>query len=61
MSAVYCRSGPRAAPSRRTISHIANGDHTAIIRICTGSDGKSHFEEIHPRFESREIAPGAPS
>ena len=38
----------------------------AIIRIYTGSDGKSHFEEIHPRFESRgdrsesaELIPGS--
>ena len=40
----------------------------AIIRIYTGSDGKSHFEEIHPRFESRgdrsegaELIPAAES
>jgi quercetin dioxygenase-like cupin family protein len=26
----------------------------AIIRIYTGSDGQSHFEEIQPRYESRE-------
>ncbi len=26
----------------------------AIIRIHTGSDGKSHFQEIVPKFESRE-------
>ena len=38
----------------------------AIIRISTGSDGKSHFEEIHPRFASRgdrsesaELIPGS--
>ena len=38
----------------------------AIIRIYTGSDGKSHFEEIQPRFESRgdrsesaELIPGS--
>jgi len=38
----------------------------AIIRIYTGSDSKSHFEEIHPRFESRgdrsesaELIPGS--
>src|SRR5215510_8141584 len=38
----------------------------AIIRIYTGSDDKSHFEEIHPRFESRgdrsesaELIPGS--
>jgi hypothetical protein len=38
----------------------------AIIRIHTGSDGKSHFEEIAPRFEPRadksesaELIPGS--
>ena len=38
----------------------------AIIRIYTGADGKSHFDEIHPRFESRgdrsegaELIPGS--
>jgi len=38
----------------------------AIIRIYTGPDGKSHFEEIHPRYESRgdrsesaELIPGS--
>lgn len=38
----------------------------AIIRIYTGSDGKFHFEEIQPRFESRgdrsesaELIPGS--
>ena len=38
----------------------------AIIRVHTGADGQSHFEEIHPRFESRgdksesaELIPGS--
>src|SRR5437870_12281032 len=38
----------------------------AIIRIHTGSDGASHFEEIEPRFASRgdksesaELIPGS--
>ena len=38
----------------------------AIIRIYTGSDDKSHFEEIEPRFEARgdqseiaELVPGS--
>ena len=38
----------------------------AIIRIHTGSDGKSHFQEIVPKFESRgdksetaELIPGS--
>ena len=38
----------------------------AIIRIYTGSDGTSHFEEMHPRFEPRgdrsesaELIPGS--
>jgi len=38
----------------------------AIIRIHTGSDGKSHFEEIVPKFEPRgdtaagaELSPGS--
>src|ERR1700752_3501197 len=38
----------------------------AIIRIHTGSDGKSHFEEIVPQFEPRgdksetaELTPGS--
>ena len=38
----------------------------AIIRISTGADGKSHFEEITPKFESRgdrsataELIPGS--
>jgi quercetin dioxygenase-like cupin family protein len=38
----------------------------AIIRIHTGSDGKSHFEEIVPKLESRgdksetaELIPGS--
>src|SRR5207249_1106877 len=38
----------------------------AIIRIHTGSDGKSHFEEIVPKFEPRgdksesaELIPGS--
>ena len=26
----------------------------AIIRIHTGSDGKSHFEDVMPRFEPRD-------
>jgi quercetin dioxygenase-like cupin family protein len=37
----------------------------AIVRIYTGSDGQSHFEEITPKFESRgdqsesaELIPG---
>ena len=38
----------------------------AIIRIYTGSDGKSHFQEIEPQFkplgdqsESAELIPGS--
>jgi len=38
----------------------------AIIRIYGGADGKSHFEDIEPRFESRgdrsesaELIPGS--
>jgi len=38
----------------------------AIIRIYAGADGKSHFEEIEPRFEPRgdrsesaELIPGS--
>ena len=38
----------------------------AIIRIYAGADGKSHFEEVTPRFESRgdqsetaELIPGS--
>src|SRR5215468_613834 len=38
----------------------------AIIRVYTGSDGKSHFEEIVPKFEPRgdksasaELIPGS--
>ena len=38
----------------------------AIIRIFTGSDGRSHFEEVTPRFEPRgdqsetaELIPGS--
>ena len=38
----------------------------AIIRIHTGSDGKSHFQEIVPKLESRgdepetaELIPGS--
>ena len=38
----------------------------AIIRIYSGTDGKSHFEEITPRFaargdrsESAELIPGS--
>ena len=37
----------------------------AIIRVYAGSDGQSHFEEIHPKLESRgdqsasgELIPG---
>ena len=40
----------------------------AIIRIYTGPDGKSHFEEIEPRFEAlgdkserAELIPGSGS
>ena len=29
----------------------------AIIRLYTGADGKSHFEEIEPVFERREARP----
>src|SRR5712692_5685583 len=42
------------------------GGHMAIIRIYTGSDGKSHFEEIEPRLTPRgdqsdggELVPGS--
>ena len=38
----------------------------AIIRVYAGSDGQSHFEEIHPKLESRrdqsasgELIPGS--
>ena len=38
----------------------------AIIRLYTGSDGQSHFEELTPRFEPRgdqsetaELSPGS--
>jgi quercetin dioxygenase-like cupin family protein len=38
----------------------------AIVRLYTGSDQKSHFEELQPRFESRgdqsetaELIPGS--
>ena len=38
----------------------------AIIRVYAGSDGQSHFEELHPKFESRgdksetaELIPGS--
>jgi quercetin dioxygenase-like cupin family protein len=38
----------------------------AIIRLFAGPDGKSHFEEVEPRFESRgdqsesaELIPGS--
>jgi hypothetical protein len=33
----------------------------AIIRIHTGSDGKSHFQEIVPKFEPRATSPRLPS
>ena len=38
----------------------------AIMRIFTGKDGQSHFEDVHPRFEPRgdqsetaELIPGS--
>src|SRR5213593_2151312 len=42
------------------------GGHMAIIRIYTGPDGKSHFEEIEPKLtprgdqsDSGELIPGS--
>jgi quercetin dioxygenase-like cupin family protein len=59
----------RATPAavRENIGDInSRRSHMAIVRLYMGSDQKSHFEELQPRFESRgdqsetaELLPGS--
>src|SRR5262249_55460268 len=55
-----------SSPRRLRRQTPRTGGHMAIIRIYTGSDGKSHFEDISPRLTPRgdqsddgELIPGS--
>src|SRR6266508_2696714 len=68
-----CQAKTSAAPARpsRLVEsgrrdRPFRGGHMAIIRIHTGPDGKSHFQDIEPKFEPRgdqsevaELIPGS--